>query len=75
MEFTIDGLLHGGIPIGVWGALRGFAWDVGTEPGGNGGDLVILGDEFGVLLGDDWWFYKEMKLLKHKFQSGTFLIY
>lgn len=53
-------MLDGGIPIGVWGALRGFPCEVGTAPGGKGGDLVLLGEEFGVLLGDDWWFYNEL---------------
>lgn len=44
-----------GIPEGVWGALRGLACP-GVVADGKGGDFVLLGDEFGVLLGDDWWF-------------------
>lgn len=56
MELTMVGLVQDGIPMGVWGALLGLAWDVGTAPGGNGGDFVLRGDELGVLLGEDWWF-------------------
>lgn len=48
------GLVQGGMPIGVWGALLGLACDVGTAPGGNGGDFVLRGDELGVLRGEDW---------------------
>lgn len=40
-------------PPGVGGADR----DDGA-PGGRGGDLVDLGDEFGVDRGDAWWFYR-----------------
>lgn len=48
----------GGNPKGVWGALRGQPWfDGGTGLGGIGGDFVLLGDEFGVLRGEDWWFW------------------
>lgn len=42
----------GGIPRGVCGALRGPPWFDGAGPGGIGGDFVLLGEEFGVLLGD-----------------------
>lgn len=58
-ELTIEGLLEGGNPKGVCGALLGLACEVGTAPGGNGGDFVLLGEEFGVLLGDDWWFCQQ----------------
>lgn len=43
--------------MGVWGALLGPGGTGGggacVTPGNRGGDLVLRGDEFGVLRGDD----------------------